>query len=65
MNVGWLQPLLARLAEDRSVVVVPQIGFIRKETMDYKVSAGSRYVPLTDENVIDFIGLRWNLQFYW
>lgn len=65
VNVGWLQPLLARIAMDRSVITIPQIGFIQKENMDYKVSYATRFAPPTDDNVIDFIGLRWNLQFYW
>lgn len=34
-NVDWLQPLLARIANDRSVVAVPIIDGISSQDMSY------------------------------
>lgn len=50
---GWLQPILSRIAYDRSVVVVPYIDVISSDDMSY------REFPPT------YTGLRWHLVFNW
>lgn len=51
---GWLQPILSRIASDRSVVVVPLIDGISSDNLGYDASS-SLYVTR----------LRWNLIFSW
>lgn len=51
---GWLEPLVARIANDRSVVAVPYIDRIDKYEMSY-VYPNSIYVN----------NLRWSLFFNW
>lgn len=51
-NDGWLEPLLSRIASDRSVVAVPHIDNINISTMAYE--------PF-DEGVT--YGLGWNLYY--
>lgn len=51
---GWLEPLVARIANDRSVVAVPYIDRIDKYDMSY-VYPHSIYVN----------NLRWSLFFNW
>ncbi|XP_037027582.1 polypeptide N-acetylgalactosaminyltransferase 5-like [Bradysia coprophila] len=51
---GWLQPLLARIASDRSVVAVPLIDALNSYDMSYSVS------PATSIN-----GFHWSLVLYW
>lgn len=53
-NEGWLQPLLARIANDRSVVAVPRIDTIKDTDMSY------RYNKDTGIN-----GFHWTLIFDW
>lgn len=48
---GWLQPTLARIANDRSVVVVPNIEAIDSDDMSY------------GDYVSKFYGLRWDFIF--
>lgn len=50
---GWLQPILARIASDRSVVAVPVIDFISDFNMTYYPRPAEIY------------GLHWSLLFYW
>lgn len=51
-NDGWLEPLLARIAADRSVVAIPHVDNINISTMAYE-----EY----DEGLI--YGLGWNLYY--
>lgn len=51
---GWLTPLLARLAEDRTRVVCPIIDVISDETFEY--------VPASD---MTWGGFNWKLNFRW
>lgn len=51
---GWLEPLVARIANDRSVVAVPYIDRIDKDEMSY-IAPDSIYVN----------NLRWSLFFNW
>lgn len=50
---GWLEPLVARLANDRSVVAVPLIDFISETDLRYSA-------PYTSISMF-----RWNLIFNW
>lgn len=50
---GWLQPILSRIASDRSVVAVPFLDFINVDKLSYE--------PF----ILPAVGLRWNLLFYW
>lgn len=50
---GWLQPILSRIASDRSVVTVPLLDGISSNDMNY-------YAPSLFVN-----GLRWFLIFHW
>eukprot|EP00055_Hartaetosiga_balthica_P008073 m.28941 g.28941 ORF g.28941 m.28941 type:complete len:631 (+) comp6105_c0_seq1:24-1916(+) len=54
-NVGWLEPLLARIAFDRTIVVTPVIDNIDKNTFHY--SGGP--------NVITRGVFTWSLTFSW
>lgn len=49
---GWLQPIAARIASDRSVVAVPIIDGVESDDM--------RYLPARNTTVS---GLRWHLLF--
>ncbi|GFY41193.1 polypeptide N-acetylgalactosaminyltransferase 5, partial [Trichonephila inaurata madagascariensis] len=51
---GWLEPLLARVAEDRTRVVCPIIDVISDETFEY--------VPASD---LTWGGFNWKLNFRW
>ncbi|KFM78535.1 Polypeptide N-acetylgalactosaminyltransferase 5, partial [Stegodyphus mimosarum] len=51
---GWLEPLLARIAEDRTRVVCPIIDVISDETFEY--------VPASD---MTWGGFNWKLNFRW
>lgn len=51
---GWLQPLLARIASDRSVVAVPFIDFIQAKDMKY-----NRF------QTVYINGFIWKLTFDW
>lgn len=50
---GWLQPLLSRIANDRSVAAVPLIDYIGVDDMRY------------NEKEMLINGLHWSLQFDW
>ncbi|XP_072179321.1 polypeptide N-acetylgalactosaminyltransferase 1-like [Diadema setosum] len=55
VTVGWLEPLLARIAEDRSNVVTPVVDVINDETLAYE---GDGEIP--------FVGVfDWRLTFTW
>lgn len=51
---GWLQPTLARIADDRSVVAVPLLGSVSSGDMGY---SGPSSMEIT--------ALRWHLVFNW
>ncbi|KAG9509522.1 Polypeptide N-acetylgalactosaminyltransferase 5, partial [Fragariocoptes setiger] len=51
---GWLQPLMARLVEDRTRVVCPIIDVISDETFEY--------IPASD---MTWGGFNWKLNFRW
>lgn len=51
---GWLEPLLARLVEDRTKVVCPIIDVISDETFEY--------IPASD---MTWGGFNWKLNFRW
>lgn len=51
---GWLEPLLARLVEDRTRVVCPIIDVISDETFEY--------IPASD---MTWGGFNWKLNFRW
>ncbi|XP_031629385.1 polypeptide N-acetylgalactosaminyltransferase 13-like [Contarinia nasturtii] len=51
---GWLQPILSRIANDRSVVVVPLIDAIISDNMRYSAA-----------KELQINTLRWNLIFHW
>lgn len=50
---GWLQPLLARIASDRSVIAVPVIDTISSKDMSYSFANAKIH------------GFRWSLIFNW
>lgn len=52
-NAGWMEPLLTRIATDRSVIAVPMLDWIR--------SANMAYIPVSTR----LNTLRWNLIFDW
>ncbi len=53
-NVGWLEPLLARIVEDRKVVVVPYIDPINWKNMNYQRVAA------------DYHGaFNWNMEYFY
>lgn len=51
---GWLEPILSRIAYDRSVVVVPNFDAISSKDMSYRHVHQSQIA-----------GLRWHLVFNW
>ncbi|KAK3108152.1 hypothetical protein FSP39_002075 [Pinctada imbricata] len=53
-NTGWLEPLLARIKEDRTAVLCPEIDLIDKNTLQYG-GTGSYSVG----------GFWWSLHFSW
>lgn len=54
VTVGWLEPLLARIAEDKSRVACPVIDIIHDETFAYAKSFEFHWG-----------GFNWNLHFRW
>lgn len=54
VTVGWLEPLLARIAEDKSRVVCPVIDIIHDQTFAYAKSFEFHWG-----------GFNWNLHFRW
>ncbi|KAJ6635469.1 Polypeptide N-acetylgalactosaminyltransferase 5 [Pseudolycoriella hygida] len=53
-NEGWLQPLLERIASDRSVVAVPTMDQISSDNMSYQYNKD-----------VQINGFHWNLIFNW
>uniref|UniRef100_A0A4W6FPK6 Polypeptide N-acetylgalactosaminyltransferase n=1 Tax=Lates calcarifer TaxID=8187 RepID=A0A4W6FPK6_LATCA len=53
-TVGWLEPLLARINEDRTAVVCPIIDVISDETFEYMAGSDMTYG-----------GFNWKLNFRW
>lgn len=53
VNVDWLEPLLARIHENRANVAVPIIDIINSETLEYQSS------PLVRG------GFNWGLHYRW
>ncbi|XP_037033050.1 polypeptide N-acetylgalactosaminyltransferase 5-like [Bradysia coprophila] len=53
-NEGWLQPLLARIANDRSVIAVPYMDAISSHDMSYRSGKNAK-----------IHGFRWSLIFDW
>ncbi|XP_061698140.1 polypeptide N-acetylgalactosaminyltransferase 13 isoform X2 [Syngnathoides biaculeatus] len=53
-TVGWLEPLLARIKEDRTAVVCPIIDVISDETFEYMAGSDMTYG-----------GFNWKLNFRW
>uniref|UniRef100_A0A8D0DCL8 Polypeptide N-acetylgalactosaminyltransferase 13 n=1 Tax=Sander lucioperca TaxID=283035 RepID=A0A8D0DCL8_SANLU len=53
-TVGWLEPLLARIKEDRTSVVCPIIDVISDETFEYMAGSDMTYG-----------GFNWKLNFRW
>lgn len=54
---GWLQPLLARIAQDSRAVVCPVIDVIDDKTFEYHYRDSAL--------AINVGGFDWNLQFNW
>ncbi|CAG5128817.1 unnamed protein product, partial [Candidula unifasciata] len=54
VNIGWIEPLLSRIKEDRTVVACPEIDMIDKNTLQYGAT-GSYSVG----------GFWWSLHFSW
>lgn len=55
-RTGWLEPLLDRIAENRSNVVAPIIDVLADDTLRYQFSS-ARSTSVG--------GFDWNLQFNW
>lgn len=53
-NEGWLEPLLSRISNDRSVIAVPLIDTISSADMSYQYG-----------KEITVSGFRWTLIFNW
>lgn len=51
---GWLEPLLAHIVEDRSLVAVPHINGINAYTWRFEFSNNDRFTRFS-----------WDLQLYW
>ena len=56
MSVGWLEPLLDRIATNQSNVVAPVIDVIDDKSMQYKFG---------NARATNVGGFDWNLQFNW
>ncbi|XP_059086114.1 putative polypeptide N-acetylgalactosaminyltransferase 9 isoform X1 [Tigriopus californicus] len=55
-TTGWLEPLLDRIARDRTTVVCPVIDVIDDDTLEYH---------FRDSSGVNVGGFDWNLQFNW
>jgi len=55
-TIGWLEPLLDRIARNKSNVVCPVIDVINDETLEYHYR---------DSGGVNVGGFDWNLQFNW
>ncbi|XP_041479152.1 polypeptide N-acetylgalactosaminyltransferase 4-like isoform X1 [Lytechinus variegatus] len=55
VNIGWLEPLLARLASDRTIAAVPVVDEINKDTFNYKI------VP----DPLQRGGFNWRFEYRW
>ena len=55
MSVGWLEPLLTRIAENRTRVVMPVVDVLDADTLSY-----GRVVEPLERG-----GFNWRLQFRW
>lgn len=53
---GWLEPLIAEISRNETVVVTPMIDIIDKDSFEYKYSKNSR---------VSVGGFDWNLHFTW
>lgn len=53
VNDGWFEPLVSRIASDRSVISVPRIDLINNYNMSYE-----------EFNLTQVYGLGWNLFHY-
>ena len=53
-NVNWLEPLLARIKEDRTIVAVPVIDIISSTNFAYS-NTGAEVIG----------GFSWDMQFNW
>lgn len=53
-NRGWLQPLLAQISSDRSIVAIPTVDTISSSDMGY-----------TYNKQVSINGFRWSLVFNW
>lgn len=53
VNDGWLEPLLSRIASDRSVVAVPRVDHINFYNLTYE-----------EFNRTAIYGIGWNLHHY-
>lgn len=56
-NEGWLEPLLARMANDRTTVVCPTIDSISKDSFEYHA--------FSLDELPKWGGFNWNLAFDW
>lgn len=56
ITAGWLQPLLSRIAENRTIVAVPVMDIIDDSTFEYKSF---------DAQSTNIGGFDWSLQFMW
>ena len=54
--LGWLEPLLDRIAENKSNVVTPVIDVVDDETLRYQYGSAK---------TISVGGFDWNMQFNW
>ena len=54
--VGWLKPLLSRIADNRTIVAMPVMDIIDDSTFQYKSF---------DSQSINIGGFDWSLQFTW
>ena len=55
VTIGWLEPLLERVYQNRTVVVCPEIDVIHDETFQYRAGSGG-----------DIRGVfNWNMKFRW
>lgn len=54
--IGWLEPLLDRIAEDKSIVVCPVIDVIEDDSFKYQYG---------NARATSIGGFDWNMQFNW